>query len=209
LEKNMTALGRYFSVRGATISLVIVANVALAQILPSPERFDPRSVPVHESRVLRVSDSAQARALQMLGERDFCAATPQMIKELFADQVLDTKRMLEAQAAAAIQYAKKREEEAAIPFFHDQRGWMLAHAKAHREFAEYTRKLSSDLRAYLVKGQVYFEGTGGFSVTLEGEVLDVHHSCLGRSTPPKKAVAVLVFLERDIKAVRVSASIAE
>jgi hypothetical protein len=194
------------------ILLLSVAIVAIgrSQVLPYPaERFDRGNVPIFDSRIFRVSDEAQSRALGLLSDRDFLPANPQILKELFGDRVFETKEMLAAQASAARKYAKKREEEAATPFFGDHRVWMAAQAKAHRELADYTEKLSPDLYPYLVKSQIYFEGTGGFTVILKDRILEVHHGSLGQSTPPKTAVVILVFLERKIDGVRISTSIAE
>jgi hypothetical protein len=188
---------------------LVLAVIGFAQVLSDPERFDAAHIPIFDSRVFRVSDAAQDRALQILAAKDFCPASPENLKELFGARVFDTKEMLAAQVGAATKYATKRDEESKIAFFGEHRVWMAAHAKAHREFAAYTEKLPWDLRPYLVRGQAYFEGTGGFSVVLSGKLLEVHHSCLGRSAPEKKAVAILVFLERDIEAVKVSASITE
>ena len=188
---------------------IALAAIGFAQVLPDPEIFDAAHIPISDSRVFRVPDSTQDQASQFLATKDFRPASPEILTALFGARVFDTKEMLAAQTAAATAYATKREEESKNPFFGESRIWMTAHAKAHREFAAYTEKLPSDLRPYLVRGQVYFEGTGGFTVVLNGKLLEVHHSCLGHSTPEKKAVVILVFLERDIEAVKASASIAE
>lgn len=197
-----------------SVTLVFLTTIGLAaisagQLLPDSDRFDRNAIPVFRSRVFRVPDGEQSRALQLLGTNDFRRVTPNILKELFGDRAFDTKEMLTAQAAAAVEYATTRERDAQNPFFGNHRTWMAAHARAHREFAAYTRSLSPDLRPYLIKGQVYFEGTGGFSVVLAGRTLQVNHSCLGRVTPPKQTVVILVFLERDIEAAVISASIAE
>jgi len=189
--------------------LLVKSTCVFAQVLPNSEKFEPERIAISRSRVFRVPDSMQRRAQQILGFAKFDPAAPAIVDELFGHQIFDTKSMLEAQAAAAEEYAVQREKEAAEPFFNDSREWMLAHARAHRAYADYTRKLSSDLKPYLVKSKVYFEGTGGYLVTLCGSLLKVSHGSLGHSTPPQKTVVILVFLERDIDSVEVSASIAE
>src|SRR5262245_28160582 len=174
---------------------VLTAPIGFAEVLPHPtDKFDRSHLPVFDSRVFRVPEPTQDRALRFLGDKDFRFASPQILKDLFGDRLFDTKEMLAAQAAAATKYAAKREEESKNPAFGEARVWMAADAKAHRELAAYTETLLSELRPYLVKAQVYFERTGGFDVVLNDKLLKVQHSCLGRSTPPKKAVAILVFL---------------
>ena len=194
---------------GLLLLSVAFAAIGLSQILPNPERFDQNDVPIFDSRVFRISDDAQGRALHILADKEFLPANPEILTALFGDRIFDTKEMLAAQASAAKKYAKKREDEAANPFFGQSRAWMAAHANAHRELAKYTENLSPDLLPYLVKSQVYFEGTGRFTVVLKDRILEVHHGSLGRFTPQKKTVVLLVFLERKIDGVRISTSIAE
>ena len=188
---------------------MVFVSAAQAQVLQPPDKFDAQIVPIYESRVFMVRSSGQERALQLLGRKDFCAATPAMIKELFPQEQMNTNRMLEAQAAAAIQYAEKREKEAALPFFHESRDWMLEHAKAHRKFADYTRKLGASLRPYLVKAQVYVDEKGSFHVVLEDRTLSVIYAALGSFPPPLKPIALLVWLERKINAIHASVGMDE
>ncbi|HEY1265805.1 MAG TPA: hypothetical protein VGH16_01015 [Candidatus Binatia bacterium] len=166
-------------------------------------------MPIYKSRIFRVPDEGQAKALALLGDKDFIAISQDSLNVLFPGKDFDSKQMLSAQASAADAYARRRETEAANPLFANSRGWMLSEAKAHRELARYTRSLHSSLHPYLVKGKAYFEGTGTFDVSLRGNKLSMRHGSLGRSTPPIHTVAVVVFLERTINTVAVSTSIAE
>lgn len=171
--------------------------------------FNTADVPIYESRIFRVPDENQAQALDLLGEKDFTALSPVSLKALFPKTKFDEGQMLSAQSSAADAYAKRRESEAADPFFASSREWMLHDAKAHRDFARYTRALPRPLHPYLVKAEAYFEGTGGFFVSLKGNKLSVFHGSLGHSTPPIHKVAVVILLEREINTVTVSTSIAE
>jgi len=149
------------------------------------------------------------RALALLGDKDFVDLSPSALKAICPRESFDTQEMLNAQASAADAYAERREAEAAEPFFASARPWMLDEARAHRELASYTRTLSPILYPYLVKAQGYFEGTGGFIVTLKARRLSVSHGSLGRVTPPIHEIPVVVFVERQIDAVAISAGIAE
>lgn len=192
--------------------LVAFARSAFSQAGPvmfGGNSFDSAEVPIFQSRIFRVPDEGQAHALGLLGKKDFVPLSGTSLKALLPQAKLDMQQMLSAQASAADAYAKRRETEAAMPFFVSSRGWMLKDATAHRDLARYTRALSPELHPYLVKAQAYFDGTGGFTVTLHGNRLSVLHGSLGHSTPPKHDVAVAIFLEREIVAVDVSAAIAE
>jgi hypothetical protein len=171
--------------------------------------FDRNTPPVFSSRIVRVPDSSQSKALEILGKNELILLEQGPLAQLFPDRTFDTKQMLVEQAAAATAYAKKREHEAAIPFFASSKDWMTAEAKAHRELAHYTLSLPPLLFPYLVKSKVYFEGTGGFFVALKGNTLVVNHGSLGRTTPPLKELAIVVFLEKKISRISVSAGIAE
>jgi hypothetical protein len=174
------------------------------------EIFSPAvRVPIHKSRIIRLPDSVQAKALAALGNMNFIPVSPELLKELFPGTRFDTARMLSEQATAADEYAKKREDEAADPFFAKSRIRMLEEATAHRELARYTRSIFPELFPYLVKAEVYFEGTGNFDVTLRGDELVVYHGSLGHSTPPKRRVVVLVFSERKVKTLKLGSGMAE
>lgn len=178
-------------------------------VLVGGNAFDSAEVPIFQSRIFRVPEEGQAQALGLFGNKDFIPLSDASLKSLLPQEKLNMQQMLSAQASAADAYAERREAEAAIPFFASSRGWMIKDATAHRDFARYTRALLPELHPYLVKAQAYFEGTGGFDVTLRGSQLSVLHGSLGHSTPPKHDVAVVIFVERKIIAVDVSAAIAE
>ena len=208
--RTKAALGKYLAIAGLAVATVIATTIANGQYEETlTERFDPQAIPVFWSRILRIPDSAQSRALQVLNSKDFCAASPEVVRDLLGNALVDTKAMLNAQAAAAIKCADEREKAAAIPFLRESKEWMLAIAKAHRDYAAYTQKLSPELLPFLVKGQVYYEGTGGFDVVLRGKTLCVNHVSFGHKMPPMKPVAILVFLERKIDTVDISAGMAE
>jgi hypothetical protein len=187
-------------------------TIAIAQtpLLSDTSRgFDRNAPPVFSSRILRVPDSSQRKALEILGKNEFLLLEKDLLTQLFPARTFDTKQMLVEQAAAATAYAKKREDEAAIPFFASSKDWMTAEAEAHRDLARYTLSLPSLLFPYLVKSKVYFEGTGGFFIALKGNTLIVNHGSLGRTAPPLRELAIVVFLEKKITAVSVSAGMAE
>jgi hypothetical protein len=188
-----------------------LASSALGQVGPlvSGETFDPGDVPIYNSRIFRVPDEGQAQALALLRDKEFAGISTASLETLFPMKEFRPQEMLFAQASAADAYAEQRETEAAIPFFANSRGWMLSEAKAHRDLARYTRSLSPNLHPYLVKARAYFEGTGAFIAYLRGNELSVLHGSLGHSTPPIHDVAIVVFLEREINAVVVSAMIDE
>jgi hypothetical protein len=199
--------------RLATLPMLLVltgAAAAQAPALPLASKgFNRNAAPIYKSRVFRVPDEAQSRALDFLGEKTFQLLGSDALAELFPERSFDTARMLMEQAAAANANAKKREREAANPFFSNQREWMDQEARAHRELANYTLALSPELKPYLVRAQVYFEGTGAFDIELNGQILSVTHGSLGHSTPPLRRIAIVVFVEREITEVDARASVAE
>src|SRR5262249_16678566 len=131
------------------------------------------------------------------------------LHSIFPEQTFDPEAMLDAQALAAEDFANEQEAEAKGPGVENRRARMFAFAKAHRDFAAYSRSLSRDLLPYLVKGQVGFEGTGGFSVSLKGSQISVHHSSLGHSNPDVDTVALVIFVEKEIDGVQTRVSVAE
>lgn len=174
------------------------------------ERFDSSDIPIcDESRVFTVQERDRGEALAVLGDEEFTALSPELVRRLLPETRIDTKHMLGAQASAADAYAQKREAEAANPSFASSRDWMLATAKAHRDFARYTRGLSPELRAYLIKGRGYSEGTGSFIVRLQGTTLSVVHGSLGSGPIEEHVIPVVVFLERAIERVALGSSSAE
>lgn len=173
------------------------------------ERFNPKLVPIFNSRIVRVADSQQPRALQLLGEKDFLKLNDSDLSALFGGKTFNYEEMLSAQALAADSYAVKREQEADIPFFKERRETFLEEAKAHRDYSRYTRSLSPRLIPYLVKARVYFEGTGAFSVTISENQMTVRHDSLGRSTPPAKVIPIVIFAEHEVASVSVAVGVAQ
>src|SRR4051812_39583881 len=81
------------------------------------ERFNPKLVPIFDSRIVRVADSQQPRALELLGDKHFIKLSESDTGLLLEGKPPSVEEMLLAQADAADAYAIKREEEASRPFF--------------------------------------------------------------------------------------------
>jgi hypothetical protein len=179
-----------------------------SSLLAAMEPFDEKNPPIYRSRIIRLADDKQDDALAILGGKNFCPATPEILNRLLDGREPDTQRMLEVQASAALAYAKRRRDEAANPFFGDARRWMNAEADAHEALARYTSKLSPNLHAYVIEAKVYSEYTGGFYISLKGDELFVEHGSLG-GPPSPVSLAILVFVEKEVKRVTVKAGTAE
>ncbi|QEL16136.1 hypothetical protein [Limnoglobus roseus] len=61
----------------------------------------------------------------------------------------------------------------------------------------------------LLRGVVLFEGTGGFSIRVNGSAVDVHYGCLGRQPAPMTRKALVAALPSVPDKVFVSCSMAE
>jgi hypothetical protein len=198
------------------IALVLVAcggrgtpSTTPRAIASSP--FRPREAPIYESRIFVVAKPLHAKAQALLGERAHLEVAPDVAAALLPEASLDPEEMLDAQEEAADAYAELQESQAADPFFASARTSLVEDAKAHRELARYTDGLAPEaLRPYLVKAEAYFEGTGALKVALKGDQLMVHHGSLGETTPPvTQPLFVVVFVEREIEHVVVSAGVAQ
>ena len=190
------------------IIAIWAATLAVDQALLY-DRFNPKEVPIFTSRIARVPDDQQPRALHLLGDKDFLRLAQSDLSGLFGGKGFNYEGMLSAQAEAADSYAIKREHEAAIPFFKERREAFLEEAKAHRDYSRYTRSLSARLIPYLVKSRVYFEGTGSFFVKLSEKHMTVSHESLGRSTPRPTMVAIVIFAEHEVATVSVTLGISQ
>jgi hypothetical protein len=198
------------------IALVLVAcggrgtsaSTTPRAIASSP--FRAREAPIYESRIFVVGKPLHAKAQALLGERALALVTQDVAAALLPDASLDPEEMLDAQEEAADAYAELQESKAADPFFASARSSLVEEAKAHRELARYTDELAPEaLQPYLVKAEAYFEGTGALSVALKGDQLMVHGSP-GEATPPvTQPLFVVVFVERKIEHVVVSAGVAQ
>lgn len=185
-------------------------TVAHAQApIMSEKYFDKADVPIYKSRIFTVSEDVRARAFAILGDKPFRLVDSDILVKIFPGQKFDEGRMLQEQIEAATAYAKKRELEAADPFFENQRVWMKDEAEVHKKLAEYTQGIHGKLKPYLIKLPVYFEGTGAFYVRLKGSVLYVVHGSLGHIASERHQVPVVVFTERCITEVKVDSSLAE
>jgi len=79
------------------------------------------------------------------------------------------------------------------------------------EVEYYTGKKESfpGLQAYLVRGLMYFQQTGSFSVFEKGEAIFVRHDSIGDLTPDEKRTGVVVFLSFKPKDVYVDCQVAD
>ncbi len=77
--------------------------------------------------------------------------------------------------------------------------------------AYYTGKAAAfpGLKAYLVRGLMYFKNTGAFSVFQKGQAIFVRHDSTGDSTPAETRSAVVVFLAHRPNAIYVDCQVAE
>jgi hypothetical protein len=180
-----------------------------AAIFYPAEAFDQKKIAIYRSRIFQVPAATQSQALDLLANTSFVLLSPGQLRTLFPGSTFDTTQMLANQAAAADAYSEKRENEAANPAFASSREWMSREAQAHRAYARYTRQLNGPLKPYLIAAQVYFDKTGGFNVILETNHVSVSHGSVGHSTPPIRTVPIVVFLERDVDSVSISAHVAE
>lgn len=191
----------------------MLTNVAFGQalrILDSRSKgFDKNDIPIFSSRIVRVPLQEAPTAMALLGKADFAALTLDQAKKMAETEALDPQAMLNAQSSAADDYAAERELEAGNPFFASSKGWMLQEAKAHRDYAAYTRTLSPHLHAYLIKAKAFSFTAGVFSVKLDGDHLDVFNGALGSSMSPLQPVPIIVFVEREIASVSADAEMAQ
>jgi len=79
------------------------------------------------------------------------------------------------------------------------------------EVEYYTGKKESfpGLQAYLVRGLMYFQQTGSFSVFEKGEAIFVRHDSTGDLTPDEKRTGVVVFLSFKPKDIYVDCQVSE
>ena len=166
------------------------------------EYFNPYAVSISNSRVHIVDTENAEIAEKMLAGAVFSAVTDAELKILFKNNEFNSSEMLQRQASDAEAYAKSR--EALFKVIPDRVRYQRI-AKAHRDYAQYTRQILVPLKPYLIKVKVYSIGTGSFTVTLYGQDLRIEHGSLGRSGPVNSAYTV-VFVEREISSAGSSAS---
>lgn len=71
------------------------------------------------------------------------------------------------------------------------------------------RRQSEQLKPFLVRAVMGFEGNGAFEAQDCGAVLDIQHESLGHSTPTPTRAPVIVFLSHAPKRVHADISVAE
>jgi hypothetical protein len=193
-------------------AIMLLASTAVWSQVPVFSEFEhsDRLKPIYKSRVLRVDDERHRIALSLLGGKNFLALSSGQIADLFPDRRVDVSAMLKEEIAVAIAYAEKREREYSMPFF-SSLDWMKRTAELHRAHAAYLRTLFGRLSPYLVKSEVYSEGTGGNSVTLDLDkgIMTVGHGSLGRGPVSRRFVPIVVFAERSVENVIVKVSAAQ
>jgi hypothetical protein len=172
------------------------------------EGFNPNNIPIFQSRIFVVPDQTQSLAFSLIGDKSFVSLDSDTLSKLFPGQKLDTREMLQQQINRATSYAQQMRKKSEDPFSHDQSLWAKREALEHQKYADYSSKIGDGLSPYLIKAVAYYK-TGAFSVSLKGDSLDVRHGDLGHFTPPKRDMPIVVFVERPIHRVVVSASIAE
>jgi len=169
-----------------------------------------RGIPLSRERVVRVPDRSQSRALHSLGLKTYAPLSQAEAEELLLPDTLPSaEQLLSHQAEDADDKAAQCRELARRPFFASQRDRLLKGAVAYEKYAAYTRSLPGELRPYLIRTKVLFEGTGAYSAFLKGDRLRVEHGSLGRGPAEPREVAVVVFVEGVVHDVEVSCSAAE
>ncbi len=164
--------------------------------------FNPYAVSISNSRVYIVDSENTAIAEKMLVGAVFSAVTATDLKNLFKYTEFNSSEMLQRQASDAEAYAKTC--EAIFKAFPNKvREQRIA--KAHRDYALYTRQIAVPLKPYLIQVKVYSIGTGSFRVTLYGQDLRIEHGSLGHSGAANTAY-IVVFVEREISSAGSSAS---
>ena len=200
------------------LAIITILFILYAAFLPSchaqrpiynyGQAFDPSLMPVLDSRIFRVPEQKESAALKLLKNKAFVKLDAKELAQLFDGKIFDTKAMIAAQAKMANDYALKREKEALDPFFSDAKHWMIKTAKDHRKLAEYTLKLPLPLQPWLVVVEGHFEDTGGFDAQLAGATLKVQHGSLGSSSSNLHKIPVVIFVEKEIKEVQITSSVA-
>lgn len=177
------------------VFLVMCISSAVAQSVRLDSGFDEKNIPIPSSRTWFVGSSELMRAKSILATADFKMIDFSTLRELAPNQHFDFQRMIGDQVESAERDAKRLDDSAKSPDFaasvqrklHDT-------AAAYHMFAEYSRRLNTDLKPYLVRATV----GGRLELNLQTDVLVISAVNMGPNDAKPVDVYFVTFLERDI-----------